>query len=277
MVSGDNLFRYRLNPVYASALRLEIKDSSEFAFWNLVCLDLPDAGYFVIHGILVLILLDNPQVMAKSFRVTNVPGADDKYIRVYNYNTMAMGTVKVFKAHSDFIRCVAVHPTLPYVLSSSDDMLIKLWDWEKGWACTQIFKGHSHSVMQVTFNPKDTNTFASASLDRTIKIWNLGSPYPNFTLDAHQKGLNCVDYFTGGDKPYLITGSDDHTAKVCFLLTVLFPFSSCVRIITFTIFDDTVSIVVRGVVSIVVERFRSIDDEGLVSVGCAFALSDVER
>ncbi|KAF5941961.1 hypothetical protein HYC85_019603, partial [Camellia sinensis] len=113
------------------------------------------------------------------------------------------------------IRCVVVHPTLPYVLSSSDDMLVKLWDWEKGWVCTQIFEGHSHYVMQVTFNLKDTNTFASASLDRTIKIWNLGSPDPNFTLDAHLKGVNCVDYFTGGDKPYLITGFDDHNAKVC--------------------------------------------------------------
>ncbi|RVW34070.1 Coatomer subunit beta'-2 [Vitis vinifera] len=167
------------------------------------------------------------QTMAKSFEVTELPvrsakfiarkqwvvaGADDMFIRVYNYNTM--DKVKVFEAHTDYIRCVAVHPTLPYVLSSSDDMLIKLWDWEKGWVCTQIFDGHSHYVMQVTFNPKDTNTFASASLDRTIKIWNLGSPDPNFTLDAHQKGVNCVDYFTGGDKPYLITGSDDHTAKV---------------------------------------------------------------
>ncbi|KAJ6801963.1 coatomer subunit beta'-1-like isoform X2 [Iris pallida] len=165
--------------------------------------------------------------MAKSFEVTELPvrsakfiarkqwvvaGADDMFIRIYNYNTM--DKVKVFEAHTDYIRCVAVHPTLPYVLSSSDDMLIKLWDWEKGWICTQIFEGHSHYVMQVTFNPKDTNTFASASLDRTIKIWNLGSPDPNFTLDAHLKGVNCVDYFTGGDRPYLITGSDDHTAKV---------------------------------------------------------------
>ncbi|CAH9147058.1 unnamed protein product [Cuscuta epithymum] len=165
--------------------------------------------------------------MTKSFEVTDLPvrsakfvarkqwvvaGADDMFIRVYNYNTM--DKIKVFEAHTDYIRCVAVHPTLPYVLSSSDDMLIKLWDWEKGWTCTQIFEGHSHYVMQVTFNPKDTNTFASASLDRTIKIWNLGSPDPNFTLDAHTKGVNCVDYFTGGDKPYLITGSDDHTAKV---------------------------------------------------------------
>ncbi|XP_020597298.1 coatomer subunit beta'-1-like [Phalaenopsis equestris] len=165
--------------------------------------------------------------MAKSFEVTELPvrsakfiarkqwvvaGADDMFIRVYNYNTM--DKVKVFEAHTDYIRCVAVHPTLPYVLSSSDDMLIKLWDWEKGWMCTQIFEGHSHYIMQVTINPKDTNTFASASLDRTIKIWNLGSPDPNFTLDAHMKGVNCVDYFTGGDRPYLITGSDDQTAKV---------------------------------------------------------------
>ncbi|KAF9616843.1 hypothetical protein IFM89_032693 [Coptis chinensis] len=140
-----------------------------------------------------------------------VAGSDDMFIRVYNYNTMDK---VVFEAHTDYIRCIAVHPTLPYVLSASDDMLIRLWDWDKGWMCTQIFEGHSHYVMHVTFNPKDTNTFASASLDRTIKIWNLGSPDPNFTLDAHMKGVNCVDYFTGGDRPYLITGSDDHTAKV---------------------------------------------------------------
>ncbi|XP_039142749.1 coatomer subunit beta'-1-like isoform X2 [Dioscorea cayenensis subsp. rotundata] len=167
------------------------------------------------------------QTMVNSFEVTDLPvrsakfisrkqwivaGSDDMFIRVYNYNTM--DKVKVFEAHTDYIRCVAVHPTLPYVLSSSDDMLIKLWDWDKGWSCTQIFEGHSHYVMQVTFNPKDTNTFASASLDRTIKIWNLGSPDPNFTLDAHSKGVNCVEYFTGGDRPYLITGSDDQTAKV---------------------------------------------------------------
>ncbi|GLT52961.1 hypothetical protein SLA2020_262660 [Shorea laevis] len=169
--------------------------------------------------------------MAKSFEVTELPvrsakfiarkqwvvaGADDMFIRVYNYNTM--DKVKVFEAHTDYIRCVAVHPTLPYVLSSSDDMLIKLWDWEKGWACTQIFEGHSHYVMQVTFNPKDTNTFASASLDRTIKIWNLGSPDPNFTLDAHQKGVNCVDYFTGvcfhPELPIIITGSEDGTVRI---------------------------------------------------------------
>lgn len=44
----------------------------------------------------------------------------------------------------------------------------------QGWTCTQVFEGHSHYVMQVVFNPKDTNTFASASLDRTVKVGFFG-------------------------------------------------------------------------------------------------------
>jgi coatomer subunit beta' len=141
-----------------------------------------------------------------------VCGADDMQIRVFNYNTM--DKVKAFEAHADYIRHVAVHPTLPLLLSCSDDMLIKLWDWDKGWACTQVFEGHSHYVMQVVFNPKDPNTFASASLDRSVKVWSLGSPVPNFTLEGHERGVNCVDYYTGGDRPYLVSGADDRLIKV---------------------------------------------------------------
>ena len=55
-----------------------------------------------------------------------------------------------------------------------------------------------NSLVQVVFNPKDTNTFASASLDRTVKVWSIGQPTPNFTLDGHEKGVNAVDYFQGG-------------------------------------------------------------------------------
>lgn len=65
-----------------------------------------------------------------------ITGSDDMCIRVFNYNTMEK--LKSFEAHSDYIRCIAVHPTAPYILSSSDDMLIKLWDWEKGWINTQV-------------------------------------------------------------------------------------------------------------------------------------------
>jgi coatomer subunit beta' len=104
------------------------------------------------------------QAMVKSFETADVPvrcakfvarkqwvatGSDDMLIRVHNYNTM--DREKTFEAHADYIRSIAVHPTLPYLLSCSDDMCIKLWDWDKGWKCTQVFEGHVHYVMQVCF------------------------------------------------------------------------------------------------------------------------------
>jgi coatomer subunit beta' len=46
-------------------------------------------------------------------------------------------------------------------------------------------------------------------------VWSIGSPVPNFTLEGHDKGVNCVDYFSGGDRPYLISGADDKLIKVC--------------------------------------------------------------
>ena len=134
-------------------------------------------------------------------------------MRVYNYNTSEK--VTSFEAHPDYIRAIVVHPTQPFVLTASDDMTIKLWDWDKQWKCVQVFEGHSHYVMGLAINPKDPNTFASACLDRTVKIWSLGSATPNFTLEAHEtKGVNHVDYYPQSDKPYLLTTSDDRTVKV---------------------------------------------------------------
>ncbi|KAK4960098.1 Coatomer subunit beta' [Elasticomyces elasticus] len=168
------------------------------------------------------------QSIIKTFELTDVPvragrfvsrknwivcGSDDFQLRVYNYNTSEK--ITSFEAHPDYIRAIVVHPTQPFVLTASDDMTIKLWDWDRSWKCVQVFEGHSHYVMGLAINPKDTNTFASACLDRTVKIWNLGSGTPNFTLEAHEtKGVNHVDYYPQSDKPYLLTTSDDRTVKI---------------------------------------------------------------
>ena len=73
----------------------------------------------------------------------------------------------------------------------------------------QTFEGHTHYIMKIAINPKDSNQFASACLDRTVKVWSLGSPNANFTMDAHDKGVNYVEYYHGGEKPYLVTTGDD--------------------------------------------------------------------
>lgn len=139
-------------------------------------------------------------------------GSDDMMIRVFNINTLEK--IATFEAHVDYIRCIDVHPTQPYVLSSSDDMQIKMWNWEDKWNCQQVFEGHQHYVMQIKWNPKDSNTFASASLDRTVKVWSIGSPLPNYSLEGHEKGVNSIDFYPGGDKPYVISGADDRSLKI---------------------------------------------------------------
>lgn len=75
-----------------------------------------------------------------------------------------------------------------------DDMLIKLWDWDKKWACSQVFEGHTHYVMMIVINPKDNNQFASASLDRTIKV-SCHSDHLNF--DMLLKFLYGLTYVVG--------------------------------------------------------------------------------
>ena len=70
-----------------------------------------------------------------------VSGSDDFQLRVYNISTGEK--ITSFEAHPDYIRCLTVHPTLSLVLTGSDDMTIKCWDWDKGWRCVQVSDGFS--------------------------------------------------------------------------------------------------------------------------------------
>ncbi|KAF9923673.1 hypothetical protein BGZ67_009714, partial [Mortierella alpina] len=201
------------------------------------------------------------QALVKTFEVSDQPvraakfiprknyvitGSDDMQLRVFNYNTHEK--VHSWDAHSDYVRCIAVHPTQPYVLSGSDDMTIRLWDWEKGWKCMQTFEGHSYFVMCITINPKDTNTFASACVDGTVKVWSLGSSVANFTLEGHQNGVNWVDYYYGGEKPYMITGGDDSLVKVWDYQnkTCVQTLEGHTQNVTFAVFHPELPIIISG-------------------------------
>ncbi|KAK2961432.1 Coatomer subunit beta' (CopB') [Blattamonas nauphoetae] len=141
-----------------------------------------------------------------------VVGADDKCLRIYHLDSGEL--VKKWEAHDDFIRSIAIHPTKPYILSSSDDYTSKLWDYEKGFSNVQVYQGHEHFVMSVAFNPKDPTLFASSSVDGYVKVWTIGSSAPLFSILAHERGSNFVAFYPGADRAHLISCGDDHMIKV---------------------------------------------------------------
>lgn len=151
--------------------------------------------------------------------------------------------------YSDYIRAIVVHPTQPFILTASDDMLIKCWDFENGFKLIRTFEGHAHYVMSIAINPKDTNTFASACLDRTIKIWSLGSSTPNYTIDAHEtKGVNSIEYYPHSDKPYLLSTSDDRTVKVWDYTTkgLIATLESHTSNVSFALYHPELPIIISG-------------------------------
>lgn len=153
-----------------------------------------------------------------------IAGGDEMCILVYNYNSLER--VTTVEGHTDYIRYLDVHPTLPYVLSCSDDMTVCLWDFERNWERICVFEGHQHYVMMVKWSPKDVSSFATCSLDHTIKFWGisqdmidrrpvgLSSPKPFFSLKGHTRGVNCIGFSSIMSNPYIISGSDDATVRV---------------------------------------------------------------
>jgi len=139
-----------------------------------------------------------------------IAGTVNGFIYVYTYEAEVQKITSFDGAgNGDGINALAVHPTKPYVLSSSGEY-IRLWDWDENWTCIQLFENQS----QPTFNPNDTNIFASASNDNTVKLWRLDSLEPNSTLSGHSRHVTCLDFFICDGRQYLITVSYDKTAKI---------------------------------------------------------------
>ncbi|KAF5846014.1 hypothetical protein GGP41_008478 [Bipolaris sorokiniana] len=81
-----------------------------------------------------------------------------------------------------------------------------------GWsACLQTLEGHSSSVSSVAFS-HDSTRLASASSDRTVKIWDASSGMCMHTLEGHSDYVSSVVF--SHDSTRLASASGDSTIKI---------------------------------------------------------------
>jgi len=79
-------------------------------------------------------------------------------------------------------------------------------------------------------------------------MWSIGSSNANFTMEAHDKGVNYVDFYPGADKPYFVTADDDKTVKVWDYLS-----KSCVQTV------EVIRTTFRSLSSIPTSRSSSVE------------------
>jgi WD40 repeat protein len=117
--------------------------------------------------------------------------------------------VRSFSGHTSNVTCVAFSPDGKFIVSSSDDATIRLWDIREGrevW----IYSGHTSLVHCVAFSP-DGKFIASASADCTsCLIDQKGQLF--LTFKGHTRHVNAVAF--SPDSQLVASASADGTVKI---------------------------------------------------------------
>lgn len=87
---------------------------------------------------------------------------------------------------------------------------IRLFDAEKNFI--RAFGGHTNTINEVCFSP-DGKRIASASWDRTVRIWDVATGKCIKTLKGHLANVNSVSF--GPDGNTIVSAADDGLVRIC--------------------------------------------------------------
>ncbi|KAJ3129560.1 U3 small nucleolar RNA-associated protein 13 [Nowakowskiella sp. JEL0407] len=159
-----------------------------------------------------------------------VTGSKDKSVCIYQLGGEDGDDEREFElvarasGHTEGVTAVSIcRKNLGFVVSSSEDNTIKKWDLshvnfsgKKPMPVVQLssiytFQPHPKAINAISVSPNSA-LFASASLDKTVKIWSTESGDLKATCNGHKKGVWSCE-FSKVDK-VLVSGGSDRCVKV---------------------------------------------------------------
>ena len=124
----------------------------------------------------------------------------------------------VFKGHKDEGWALDWSPVQEGRLASGDcSGAVHIWAMGKKsseWNVNnKAFRGHSGSVEDIQWSPTEATVFGTASVDKTVRIWDIRGEGPQITVSAHNDDVNVISW--NPSVGYLMaSGCDDGSFKV---------------------------------------------------------------
>ena len=101
------------------------------------------------------------------------------------------------------------------LLTGDCSKYIYLWNpTQGGWDVDKVpFSAHNGSVEDIQWSPNEDNVFASCSVDKTIRIWDIRKKTQSaLTVQAHNSDVNVISWNRIAGHA-LLSGADDGTIK----------------------------------------------------------------
>ena len=77
-----------------------------------------------------------------------------------------------YTSHENWVRSVLLHPSGKYLISTSDDKSIRVFDVKEEKCLRTIAEAHNHFVTDIATNSR-SNAYVSGSVDKTLVIWQV--------------------------------------------------------------------------------------------------------
>ncbi|XP_065863791.1 uncharacterized protein [Euphorbia lathyris] len=124
-----------------------------------------------------------------------------------------MQNLKRLRGHRNAVYCAIFDRSGRYVITGSDDRLVKIWSMETAF-CLASCRGHEGDITDLAVSSNNA-LVASASNDCIIRVWRLPDGLPISVLRGHSGAVTAIAFSPRPGSVYqLLSSSDDGTCRI---------------------------------------------------------------